>query len=162
MKRALVAAISLIGLSVAVAGWAAPNGGDPRERFFKLSVDGVQIDGVVGYRIDFARNPISVTDQRRLGIGYAPDQRRLVITVTQKGMNRLQDWLNGATDTGTPVTKSVSIQALDSSDTLLARWDLTGVVPSTFSSAGAGNLTEVDATIEFVFDRLRLVEANGK
>jgi hypothetical protein len=60
------------------------------------------------------------------------------------------------------VTKSVSIQAIDSADTLLARWDLTGVVPSTFSSAAAGNISEVDATIEFVFDRLRLVEANGK
>ena len=142
--------------------FARPNGADPRERFFKISVDGVQIDGVVGYRIDFTRNPMTIPDQRRLGIAYAPDQRRLVITVTQKGLNRLQDWLNGATDTATPATKSVSIQALDASDTLLAQWDLTGVVPSTFSSAAAGNLTEIDATVEFVFDRLRLVQASGK
>lgn len=160
MRKALVSLV--LSALTAAAAVAAPNGADPRERFFKLSVDGVQIDGVVGYRIDFARNPVNVTDQRRLGIAYAPDQRRLVITVTQKGMNRLQDWLNGATDTASPAVKAVSIQAIDASDTLLARWDLTGVVPSTFSSAAAGNLTEVDATIEFVFDRLRLVEANGK
>lgn len=159
MKRALVAM-----LWVATAAWAAaaPNGADPREHNFKLSVDGVQIDGVVGYRIDFSRNPASPTDQRRLGVAYAPDQRRLVITVTQKGLNRLQDWLNGATDAASPVTKTVSIQALDNSDTLLARWEITGVVPNTFSSAAAGNVNEIDATIEFQFDRLRLAEANGK
>jgi hypothetical protein len=162
MKRTLVAWLVLTALLSAVAAPAMPNGADPRERFFKFSVDGVHIDGVVGYRIDFTRNPVPVPDQRRLGIAYAPDQRRLVITVTQKGLNRLQDWLNGATDTGAPVSKMVSIQAIDSSDTLLAQWDLTGVVPSTFSSAGAGNLTEVDATIEFIFDKLRLVQANGK
>lgn len=159
MKRAL---LTVVCLATAAAAVAAPNGADPRERNFKLSVDGVQIDGVVGYRIDFSRNPASLTDQRRLGVAYAPDQRRLVITVTQKGLNRLQDWLNGATDTTSPATKTVSIQALDNSDTLLARWEITGVVPSTFSSAAAGNLNEIDATIEFQFDRLRLAEANGK
>jgi len=159
MKKAIVAALLLV---MAVPSFAAPNVADPREHNFKLSVDGVQIDGVVGYRIDFTRNPASLTDQRRLGLAYAPDQRRLVITLTQKGLNRLQDWLNGATDTASPATKTVSIQALDNSDTLLARWDVTGVVPSTFSSAAAGNLSEIDATIEFQFDRLRLVEANGK
>ena len=160
MKRAWVLALLLGGLAGSAS--ANPNGSDPRERNFKLRVDGVQIDGVVGYRIDFSRNPAPLSDQRRLGIAYAPDQRRLVVTVTQKGLNRLQDWLNGATDTATPVSKTVSIQALDNSDTLLARWELTSVVPSTFSSAAAGNISEVDATIEFQFDRLRLVEANGK
>lgn len=160
MKRAWVLALLLGCLAGSAA--ANPNGSDPREHNFKLLVDGVQIDGVVGYRIDFSRNPAPLADQRRLGVAYAPDQRRLVITVTQKGLNRLQDWLNGATDTATPVSKTVAIQALDNSESLLARWELTSVVPSTFSSAAAGNISEVDATIEFQFDRLRLVEANGK
>jgi hypothetical protein len=33
------------------------------------------------------------------------------------------------------------------------------VIPATFSSAGAGMLTEVDATVEFTFETLRLVQA---
>jgi hypothetical protein len=77
-------------------------------------------------------------------------------------LNRLQDWLNGATDTGSPLSKTVAIEARDNQDTLLARWELSGVTPSTFSSAGAGNISEIDSTVEFVFDRLRLVQANGK
>ncbi len=144
---------------IAVPALAA--GGDPREANFKFSVDGVAIDGVVGYRIDFARMPVSRTDSRRLNLSYSPDERRLVVTVTQKGLNRLQDWLNGATDTEAPVTKTVSIQALDNRGELLAHWELTGVVPSTFSSAAAGTINEVDATVEFLFDKLRLVEARG-
>ena len=154
------ALVALVLATLAAASAAAPVG-DPREPSFKVFVDGVQIDGVIGYRIDFTRTPQSLADQRRLGIAYAPDQRRLVLSLTQKGLNRLQDWLNSATDTQSPPAKSVSIQALDAAGTLLAKWDLTGVVPSTFSSAGAGNMTEADATTEFLFERLRLVEANG-
>ncbi len=135
---------------------------DPREHNFRFSVDGVAVDGVVGYRIEFVRNPLTRDDNRRLDLAYSPDQRRLVLTVTQKGLNRLQDWLNGATDTGTPVSKTVTIVARDNREELLARWELTAVVPSTFSSAAAGNINEVDSTVEFLFDRLRLVEARGK
>jgi hypothetical protein len=29
-------------------------------------------------------------------------------------------------------------------------------------TAAAGNINEIDSTIEFMFDRLRLVQANGK
>lgn len=152
-----------------VFGWLAcfcaplwADGPDPRERHFKFLVDGVDVDGVVGYRIEFSRSPVSRTDSRRLDLAYSPDQRRLVITVTQKGLNRLQDWLNGATDIGSPVSKTVSIQARDNRDEILARWELTGVTPSTFSSAAAGNINQVDSTVEFVFDRLRLIEARGR
>src|SRR5262249_50326854 len=125
-------------------------------------VDGVHISGVIGYRIEFARNPVSLDDQRRLGVAYAPDQRRLVITVTQKGLNRLQDWLNSATDTANPAAKSIEVHALDNQSSVLARWRLTNVMPSTFSSAAAGNISEVDSTIEFVFGGLTLLEARGK
>ena len=117
---------------------------------------------MVGYRIEFVRNPLNRDDNRRLGLAYSPDQRRLVLTITQKGLNRLQDWLNGATDTGAPVSKTVTVVARDNRDELLARWELSAVVPSTFSSAAAGNINEVDSTVEFFFDRLRLVEARGK
>ena len=158
MKTCVVGILLLCFLAPAGVRAAGPN---PREKNFRFFVDGVQIDGVVGYRIDFSQLPASKDDQRRLGVAYAPDQRRLVITVTQKGLNRLQDWLNGATDTGSPVGKTVQIQALDNQSSLLARWELTAVTPSTFSSAAAGNINEVDSTIEFVFDRLRLVEAKG-
>jgi hypothetical protein len=152
--------LALVGTLAAAGAFAA--GPDPRERNFKLFVDGAEIAGVVGYRIDFARMPITRDDSRRLGIAYSPDQRQLSLTLTQKGLNRLQDWLNGATDTTTPVTKGVAIEAYDNEGTLLARWELTSVAPSTFSSAAAGNIDEVDATVEFVFDRLRLTQANGK
>ena len=137
-------------------------GVDPRERNFKFFVDGVQIDGVVGYKISFARNPATREDSRRLDLSYSPDQRLLSVTVTQKGLNRLQDWLNSCTDAQTTVTKTVQIEADDNEGGLLAKWELTGVTPSTFSSAGAGTLSEVDATLEFIFDRLRLVQASGK
>ena len=155
-----VAAVLVLGL-VGSASVRA-DGIDPRESNFRFLVDGVQIDGVVGYRIDFIRNPVTRDDQRRLGVAYAPDQRRLVITVTQKGLNRLQDWLNSATDTESPAGKTVQIQALNNKSELLVRWELTSVMPSTLSSAAAGNINEIDSTIEFVFDRLRLVEASGK
>lgn len=159
MKKAIVLMACLGWLAAALAEAAGP---DPRERNFKFFVDGVQIDGVVGYRIAFARSPVSRTDSRRLDLSYSPDQRLLSLTVTQKGLNRLQDWLNGATDTQTPVTKTITIEADDNQDNLLAKWELTGVTPSTFSSAAAGNINEVDSTLEFIFDRLRLVQASGK
>jgi len=143
-------------LAPSVASAAGP---DPREKNFHFLVDGTQIDGVVGFRIDFTQMPSTPEDQRRLGVSYAPDQRRLVITVTQTGLNRLQDWLNSATDSGAPTSKTVEIQALDNQSNLLARWQLTDVAPSTFSSAVAGNINEVDATVEFAFDKLKLVEA---
>jgi len=159
MKNRLVLAI-LLGYLAAVPARAA--GPDPRERNFKFFVDGVEISGVVGYRIAFARLPVSRTDSRRLDLSYSPDQRQLIITVTQKGLNRLQDWLNGATDTATPTTKTVTIEARDNQDSVLAQWELTGVTPSTFSSAAAGNINEIDSTVEFIFDRLRLIQASGK
>jgi hypothetical protein len=150
-----------LGLATCLcASWAAAVV-DPRENNFRFFVDGVQIDGVVGYRIEFTRTPVTGDDQRRLGIAYSPTQKLLTITVTQKGMNRLLDWINSATDTGAPTTKTVSIQTLDTQSTLLVQWDITGVIPATLNSAAQGTINEVDATIEFLFDRLHLTKANG-
>src|SRR5262249_55483639 len=132
MKTRLVGSCALILLSLAPPAVRA-DGPDPRENNFRFFVDGTQIDGVVGYQIAFTQNPASTDGQRRLNVLYAPDQRRLVITVTQKGLNRLQDWLNSATDTGTPISKTVQVQAMDNQSNTLARWELTSVKPSTFS-----------------------------
>jgi hypothetical protein len=150
-----------LALLVVAAGLTAA-GPDPRERNFKLLVDGVEVDGVVGYRISFARVPVPRSDSRRLDRSYSPDERRLVLTLTEKGLNRLQEWLNDATDDGTPAGKNVTIIARDNESQLLARWDFTGVNPVTFSSAAAGNVNQVDSTVEFAFDRMRLVEARGR
>lgn len=154
-KRAFSVGLALL----ATAATLAATGPDPRERNFRLLVDGVEIDGVVGYRISFARVPVPRSDGRRLDRAYSPDERRLVVTVTQKGLNRLQAWLNDATDDGVPAGKGVTIIARDNREDVLARWELTGVMPVTFSSAGAGNINQVDATVEFAFERMRLVEA---
>lgn len=155
-SRSLLVLMALVSASIAFA----QTGPDPRERSFQFFVDGVQIAGVVGYRIEFNHDPVTRTDSRRLDTAYSPDQRRLVVTVTQKGLNRLQDWLNSATDMGTPLSKSVALVARDGQDNILARWELTNVQPATFSSAGAGVLNEVDATVEFTYSTLRLVQAS--
>jgi hypothetical protein len=154
--RSLIVLVALVSASMA----SAQTGPDPRERSFQFFVDGVQIAGVVGYLIEFNHDPVNRTDSRRLDTAYSPDQRRLVITVTQAGLNRLMDWLNSATDTGVPTSKSVALVARDNQDNVLARWELTVVTPVTFSSAGAGVLNQVDSTIEFSYSTLRLVQAS--
>ncbi len=135
---------------------------DPREHNFTFSVDGTAIGGVVGYRIGFSRNPISRSDSRRLDLTYSPDQRVLAITVTEKGLHQLQDWLNSATDTQVPVSHTITIIARDNSGLLLAQWELSGVTPMTFTSTAAGTINSIDSTVEFLFDKLRLVEAKAK
>jgi hypothetical protein len=137
----------------------AQTGPDPAENSFQFFVDGALTAGVVGYQIAFNHDPQARTDSRRLDTLYSPDNRRFSITVTQKGLNRLMDWINSATNTGTPVTKNVSIVARTNDQTILARWELTGVTPATFSSAGQGVLTQVSATVEFAYQTLTLVQA---
>ncbi len=155
--------IPLILLALAMilpaAELTAQVGPDPRENSFQFFVDGVVTAGVIGYRIEFNHDPQLRTDSRQLNTAYSPDQRRLAVTVTQKGLNRLMDWLNTATADGNPIAKSVSIVARDNQNVILARWELTNVQPATFSSAGAGALTEVDSTIEFSYSTLRLTQA---
>jgi hypothetical protein len=157
MRARRLSAFLLGGLLAAAGAPAA----DVRSTLTVL-VDGAAVDGVLGYRIEFNRQPLTLTDTRRLGLAYSPDQRRLILTVTQRGLNRLQDWLNSATDTQAPTGKAVTVIAKDESDTVLARWELANVVPTTVSSAAAGAVAEVDTTIEFLYDRLRLAEASSK
>ncbi len=134
-------------------------GPDPRENSFQFFVDGVVTQGVIGYRIEFNHDPQTRQDSRQLNTLYSPDNRRLAITVTQKGLNRLQTWLNDATANNNPVSKNVAIVARDAQQNILARWELTNVQPATFSSAGQGTLSEVDATIEFSYSTLTLTQA---
>ncbi|MGH9366904.1 MAG: hypothetical protein ACRD3M_04435 [Thermoanaerobaculia bacterium] len=149
---------SLLGGLLAVASPAS----DEPPTHVTVSVDGAALDGVTGYRIEFNRQTIPRTDSRRLDLAYSPDQRRLAFTVTQKGLNRLQEWINSATEGGAPSAKTVVVTARDSKDEVLVRWELSGVVPTTLSSAAAGQFDQITATLEFVFDRMRLVEASGK
>jgi hypothetical protein len=157
MLRFRIPLILLAMLPAAVL--TAQTGPDPRENSFQFFVDGVQTAGVVGFRIEFNHDPQTRTDSRQLNTAYSPDNRRLVITVTQKGLNRLQGWLNDATANNNPVAKNVAIVARDNQQVILARWELTNVQPATISSAGAGVLTEVDTTIEFSYSTLTLTQA---
>ena len=152
--------ILLMLLAMLPGAWlGAQVGPDPRENSFQFFVDGAVIQGVIGYRIEFNHDPQTRTDSRQLNTAYSPDQRRLAVTVTQKGLNRLQGWLNDATANDNPVSKSVAIVARDAQNVVLARWELTNVQPATISSAGAGTLTEVTATIEFSYNTLTLTQA---
>lgn len=152
--------ILLMLLAMLPGAWlGAQVGPDPRENSFQFFVDGTVIQGVIGYRIEFNHDPQTRTDSRQLNTAYSPDQRRLAVTVTQKGLNRLQVWLNDATANNNPVSKNVAIVARDNQNVILARWELTNAQPATISSAGAGTLTEVTATIEFSYSTMTLVQA---
>lgn len=152
--------ILLMLLAMLPGAWlGAQVGPDPRENSFQFFVDGVVTQGVIGYRVEFNHDPQTRSDSRQLNTAYSPDNRRLAITVTQKGLNRLQGWLNDATSNNNPVSKNVAIVARDAQQVVLARWELTNVQPATISSAGAGTLNEVTATIEFSYSTLTLVQA---
>jgi hypothetical protein len=146
----------LLGCGIAAATLAA----DPNTNV-SIAVEGTAIDGVMGYRIDFSRQDMLRTDSRRLGVAYSPDQRLLTLTVTQKGLAQLQDWLNQTMTGGTPVTHTVQVTAKDEKNQVLVRWELTNVVPTTLSSAASGNFVDVTATLEFFFEQLRLLEARN-
>ncbi|MET0619277.1 MAG: hypothetical protein ABW056_03305 [Thermoanaerobaculia bacterium] len=152
--------ILLMLLAMLPGAWlGAQVGPDPRENSFQFFVDGVVTQGVIGYRVEFNHDPQTRSDSRQLNTAYSPDNRRLAITVTQKGLNRLQGWLNDATSNNNPVSKNCAIVARDAQNVILARWELTNVQPATISSAGAGTLNEVTATIEFSYTTLTLVQA---
>jgi hypothetical protein len=153
--RSVLVCLSLL----AAPALFAQTGPDPREQSFQIYIDGVLTPGIIGYRIEFNHDPVPRTDSRRLDREYSPDQRRLALSVTQKGLNRLQDWINSATDTGTPIVKSVAVVARDQQQNVLARWEFTEVQPATLASTGQGQLTEVTATIEFSYSTFKQTQA---
>lgn len=157
MRRCL----AIVALATLASAGALAQNPDPRERTVRLIVDGQDIPGCVGFRIEFARTISTSDDGRRIDRQLFPNDRRLVLTFTQKGLNRIQAWLNDATDGGTPAPKTIQITARNASEETLARWELTGVTPQTFSAAGTGILLEVDGIVEFRFERMRLLEARA-
>jgi hypothetical protein len=174
MKRWWIAVVFL-----ALPCLAAAQNPLPDQHNFSFTVDGVAIAGVIGFRIEFAPNPAPAVLPERLDKSYLPVRRALYVTVTQKGLNQLQDWLNSVTTVppasrtvslasresapaASAVTHTVSITARDNNSNLLVQWSLTGVVPNTLSSAVAGTISEVDTTIQFLYDTLQLVQASNK
>jgi hypothetical protein len=181
MKRWSIAVVFL-----ALASGAAAQNPLPDQHNFTFAVDGVAIAGVIGFRIEFAPNTANPSLPERLDKSYLPVQRALYVTVTQKGLNQLQDWINsvttvppsatrtvsvasresaGAAPAGTSApaaTHTVSITARDNGGALLVQWALTGVTPNTLSSSVAGTITEVDTTIQFLYETLQLVQAANK
>jgi hypothetical protein len=127
-----------------------------------VKVDGADLDGVVGYRLEFVRQPAPKADSRRLDLAYAPNQRTLFLTVTQKGLKGLQEWLNLITEGGVATAKVVTLTQKNETGDVLITWELSGVVPTTLSQASSGTTTDITATLEFLFDRMRLVDASTK
>jgi len=181
MKRWLIAVVF-----VALASGAAAQNPLPDQHNFTFAVDGVAIAGVIGFRVEFAPGTADPIGPRRPDQSYLPVQRSLYVTVTQKGLNQLQDWLNSVTTvppsasrtvsvasresagaapaggSAPAVTHTVSITARDNGGALLVQWALSGVTPNTLSSSVAGTITEVDTTIQFLYDTLQLVQAANK
>ena len=134
---------------------------DPREQSYQFFVDGVLTAGVIGYQVTFNHSTVSRANARQLDLAYTPDQRILAVQVTQKGLNRLQDWINSATNSGTPVSKAVALVVRTSDGTILVRWEFANVTPTTVTAQGAGSQTEVDATVSFLFDTMNQTQSKA-
>jgi hypothetical protein len=80
----------------------AQNGPDPRENSFQFIVDGTQVNGIIGYQVAFNHDPMTKSDSRQLNTLYSPDNRRLSITVTQKGLTPRTG--SPATNSGDPIS----------------------------------------------------------
>ncbi len=153
---------SLLGKVVAGLLAAALCAAQSQTNHVVVKVDGVEVPGVLGYRLEFIRQPLPKADSRRLDLSYSPNERLLSLSVTQKGLKSLQEWLNQAFDGGAPTAKVVTLTSLSASDEVLVTWQLSGTLPTTVSQASAGQVNEITATLEFLFDQMRLVEAGGQ
>jgi hypothetical protein len=149
-----------VALSLAAVAVSAQTT-DPREQSYQFYVDGVLTAGIVGYQVNFNHSTVSRTDSRQLNTAYSPDTRNLSVSVTQKGLNRLQDWLNGATNTGAPVAKNLSLVVRTADGTILVRWEFAGCMPTTVAAQGSGAQTGVEATLTFLFDTMNQVQAKA-
>ena len=160
MARWRMALLALGSLFLATAA-SAQTGPNPAENSFQFFVDGQLTAGIIGCQIAFNHDPLTNTTARKLNTQYSPDNRRFTITVTQKGLNRLQDWINSATGTGPVLTKTVYIIVKDNNGNTLVRWDMTDVTPATLSSSVTGVVTgDMTATIEFAYATLTQSQAN--
>jgi hypothetical protein len=151
----------LLGLVLALAAPSLFAQTDPREQSYQFYVDGVLTAGVIGYQVNFNHSTVSRANARQLDLAYTPDQRILAVQMTQKGLNRLQDWINGATGSGTPVSKAVALVVRTADGTILVRWEFTNVTPTTVQAQGTGAQTEVAATVSFLFDAMTQTQAKA-
>jgi hypothetical protein len=152
---------SLLAVVLSLAATSLFAQTDPREQSYQFFVDGVLTAGVIGYQVNFNHSTVSRANARQLDLAYTPDQRILSVQVTQKGLNRLQDWINSATNAGTPVTHAVALVVRTSDGTILVRWEFTNVAPTTVTAQGTGTQTEVDATVSFLFDTMNQTQAKA-
>ena len=150
----------VLALSLAAATLSA-QAVDPREASYQFFVDGVLTAGVIGYQVTFNHSTVSRADSRQLDLAYTPDQRILAVQVTQKGLNRLQDWINSATNSGSPVSHAVALAVRTADGTILVRWEFTNVTPTTVNAQGTGTQTEVAATVSFLFDTMTQTQAKA-
>ncbi len=150
----------VLALSLAAATLSA-QAADPREASYQFFVDGVLTAGVIGYQVTFNHSTVSRADSRQLDLAYTPDQRILAVQVTQKGLNRLQDWINSATNSGSPVSHAVALAVRTADGTILVRWEFTNVTPTTVNAQGTGTQTEVAATVSFLFDTMTQTQAKA-
>jgi len=132
---------------------------DPRQASYQFYVDGNLTIGIIGAQITFNHSTVARNDARQLDTAFSPDQRYLALSVTQQGLNRLQDILNSASSTGAPSSHALTLQILGAANVVLARWDFANAVPTTIAMNSQGAVTEVDATVTFLFDTMTQTQA---
>jgi len=150
---------SLLAVVLSLAATSLFAQTDPREQSYQFFVDGVLTAGVIGYQVNFNHSTVSRTDSRHLDTAFSADQRLVTVTVTQKGLNRLQDVMNSATSTGAPGSHSLALVVRQVDTTVLARWEFTNAFPTTVVSQASGAVTEADANVSFLFDTMTLTQA---
>ena len=153
-------ALLVLAMPLAAAATLPAQATDPREQSYQFFVDGVQTAGIVGYQLNFNHSTVSRTDSRQLDTAFSADQRLITVSVTQKGLNRLQDVINSATSTGAPAGHSLGLVVRKGDGTVLVRWDFANAFPTTVVSQGQGALTEADANVSFLFDTMTQSQAN--
>lgn len=134
-------------------------GTDPRQASYQFFVDGNLTVGVIGAQITFNHSTVARNDARQIDTAFSPDQRYLALSVTQQGLNRLQDILNSASSTGAPSSHALALQILGAGNAVLVRWDFANAVPTTVLMNSQGAVTECDATVTFLFDTMTQSQA---
>jgi hypothetical protein len=154
--------VLLLSFAIALAAAATlpAQATDPREQSYQFFVDGVQTVGIIGYQLNFNHSTVSRTDSRQLDTAFSADQRLITLSVTQKGLNRLQDIINSATSTGTPAGHALGLVVRKADQTVLVRWDFANAFPTTVLSSAQGSISEADATVSFLFDTMTQSQAN--
>ncbi len=150
-----IAAAALLGAALP----AAAQTGNPNPKNFQMLMDGGQVPGIAGFAVDFEKNPVIAYSPRR--VASPLPYPTLTLTVTPKGLAALSSWINDAGSGATPATKSVEIQLIDNSGTLLVDWRLDGVQPVAIlqDSSGVGN--SPTASVILAFEKLTLVSASS-